>query len=95
MLSHTGLLKQLQRKLVEHSLQADLTEHLGYEAHEEASGTNRRNGRGRKTVQSESGQFEIEVPRDRDGSFEPQIARSGSVALRAAMRKCCRCTVEG
>jgi putative transposase len=75
LLGETGLLKQLQKKLVEHALQAELNEHLGYEAHEEASGTNRRNGRGRKTVQSESGQFEIEVPRDRDGSFEPQIVK--------------------
>jgi putative transposase len=72
-LGEPGLLKQLQKKLVEHALQAELNEHLGYEIHDEAIGTNRRNRLGRKTVQSESGQFEIDVPRDRDGSLESQI----------------------
>jgi putative transposase len=74
-LGETGLLKQLQKKLVEHALQAELNEHLGYEMHEQALGTNRRNRLGRKTVQSDAGQFEIEVPRDRDGSFDPQIVK--------------------
>jgi transposase-like protein len=74
-LGQHGLLKQLQKKLVERALEAELTEHLGYEAHEKASGSNRRNGKGRKVVQSESGQFDIEVPRDRDGSFEPQLVK--------------------
>ncbi|MFT4585124.1 MAG: putative transposase [Gammaproteobacteria bacterium] len=74
-LGESSLLKQLQKKLIEHALHAELSEHLGCEAYEEASGTNRRNGRGRKTVQSESGQCEIEVPRERDGNFEPQIVK--------------------
>jgi putative transposase len=80
-LGESGLLKQLQNKLVEHALQAELNEHLGYEIHDEAIGTNRRNGSGRKTVQSEAGQFEIEVPRDRDGSFEPQIVKKRQCRL--------------
>ena len=74
-LGEGGLLKQLQKKLVEKALEAELTEHLGYEAHGDASGSNRRNGKGRKTLQSETGQYEIEVPRDRDGSFEPQLVK--------------------
>ncbi len=74
-LGENGLLKQLQKKLVERALEVELTEHLGYEAHDKAAGENRRNGKGRKTVQSEAGQFEIEVPRDREGSFEPQIVK--------------------
>ncbi|MFT4583135.1 MAG: putative transposase [Gammaproteobacteria bacterium] len=74
-LGETGLLKQLQKKLVEHAFKAELNEHLGYEMHEQAQGTNHHNGLGRKTVQSDAGQFEIEVPRDRDGSFEPRIVK--------------------
>lgn len=74
-LGENGLLKVLQKKLVERALEAELTHHLGYEAHEQASGANRRNGKGHKTIQSESGQFDIEVPRDRDASFEPQLVK--------------------
>lgn len=74
-LGENGLLKQLQKKLVERALEAELTEHLGYEAHDRATAANRRNGKGCKTVQSDAGQFEIEVPRDREGSFEPQIVK--------------------
>lgn len=74
-LGENGLLKQLQKKLVERALEVELTEHLGYEAHDRAAGANRRNGKGRKTVQSDAGQFDIEVPRDREGSFEPQIVK--------------------
>lgn len=72
-LGENGLLRMLQKKLVERALAAELTHHLGYEAHDRASGVNRRNGKGSKTVQSDSGQFDIEVPRDRDASFEPRL----------------------
>ena len=74
-LGENGLLKVLQKKLVERALEAELSHHLGYEANDKASGSNRRNGRGHKTVQSDTGQFAIEVPRDREGSFEPQIVK--------------------
>lgn len=74
-LGEHGLLKQLQKKLVERALEAELTDHLGYEPHGRATHDNRRNGRHSKTIQGDSAQFEIEVPRDRDGSFEPQIVK--------------------
>jgi len=74
-LGETGLLKHLQKKLMERALESELTTHLGYEANDKASGNNRRNGKGRKTVQGDSGQFDIGVPRDRDGSFEPQLVK--------------------
>lgn len=74
-LGENGLLKQLQKKLVERALEAELTEHLGYEIHDNATGANRRNGKGRKTIQADAGQFDIDVPRDRDGSFAPQIVK--------------------
>lgn len=75
LLGEGGLLKELTKRLAERALEAEMTAHLGYEAHSrEGHGSgNSRNGKTRKTVQSEAGQFEIEVPRDRDGSFAPQL----------------------
>lgn len=76
-LGEHGLLKQLQKRLVERALQGEMTAHLGYEPHApEGHGSgNSRNGKGTKTVQTETGQFEIEVPRDREGSFEPRLVK--------------------
>ena len=76
-LGEHGLLKQLQKRLVERALQGEMTAHLGYEPHApEGHGSgNSRNGKGTKTVQTDAGQFEIEVPRDREGSFEPQLVK--------------------
>jgi putative transposase len=76
-LGEHGLLKQLQKRLFERALQGEMTAHLGYEPHApEGHGSgNSRNGKGKKTVQTEAGQFEIEVPRDREGSFEPQLVK--------------------
>ena len=70
-----GLLKQLTKALLERAMNAELTHHLGYEKHEaEGRGSgNTRNGKSRKKVQGDFGSVEIAVPRDRNGSFEPQI----------------------
>ena len=79
MLGPNGLLKQLTGALVERMLEAEMTEHLGYEKHE-ASGRgsgNARNGRGKKTLKTERGKVEIAVPRDREASFDPKIVRKG------------------
>jgi putative transposase len=76
-----GLLKQLTKTVLETSLNEEMTEHLGYEKHDAAgsagAGTgNIRNGTRAKTVLTEhSGPVEIEVPRDRQGTFEPQIVK--------------------
>jgi hypothetical protein len=73
-----GLLKQLTKTVLETALNQELTEHLGHEKHgRPAAGSgNVRNGTRPKTVLTEStGQVGIEVPRDRDGSFEPQIVK--------------------
>jgi putative transposase len=73
-----GLLKQLTRTVIAAALQEEMTDHLGYEKHDPVgAGTgNIRNGRRGKTVLTEaSGPVEIEVPRDRDGTFEPQIVK--------------------
>ena len=73
-----GLLKQLTKTVLETALGEEMTEHLGYEKHDPAgAGTgNIRNGTRSKTVLTENtGQVEIVVPRDRAGTFEPQIVR--------------------
>ncbi len=78
-LGDNGLLKQLTKAVLERAMQAELTEHLGYEKHD-ASGDNSgnsRNGKSKKTLKGEFGKLPIEVPRDRDSSFEPQIVPKG------------------
>nr|BFE43180.1 hypothetical protein GCM10017547_10730 [Pseudarthrobacter oxydans] len=68
-----GLLNQLTRNVLETALEAELTEHLGHEHGQTPIAANMRNGTRSKTVLTEIGPVEIEVPRDRDGSFEPVI----------------------
>jgi transposase-like protein len=72
-----GMLTGLTKTVLETALEAELTEHLGYEAHDPAGhhSGNSRNGTRTKTVQTEIGPVEIEVPRDRDASFEPTIVK--------------------
>jgi transposase-like protein len=72
-----GLLQQLTRRVVEAALDGEMTEHLGYDKGDPAgkNGLNSRNGGRGKTVLTEVGPVEIDVPRDRDGSFEPRIVR--------------------
>src|SRR5213592_549301 len=74
-----GGLAQLTKRLVERAMSAELTEHLGYEPHQEPPGGtgNTRNGSTAKTLATEHGPVRIETPRDRKGSFEPQIIRKG------------------
>lgn len=74
-LGKKGLLHQLQKKLVERALEAELEHHLGYAPHERTSTANARNGRTKKTVKTGTSELEIEVPRDREGSFEPQLVK--------------------
>ena len=70
-----GLLKQLTKKLVERALEAEMAEHLGHGKHEPVANPagNTRNGRSKKTLKGEFGELPIEIPRDRHGSFEPQL----------------------
>jgi putative transposase len=75
LIGENGLLKQLTKLLVEKALDTELTHHLGHDRHEavaNASG-NTRNGKSKKTLKGEFGELPIEVPRDRHGSFEPQL----------------------
>lgn len=75
LIGENGLLKQLTKALVERALQAEMTEHLGHDRHEPVLNPagNTRNGKSRKTLKGDFGELPIEVPRDRHGSFEPQL----------------------
>jgi putative transposase len=79
LLGDKGLMKKLKVRLMERMLGAELTEHLGYEPQTEPANdqTNRRNGTMRKTLKGNDGLVLIDVPRDRDGSFEPELIRKG------------------
>jgi len=72
-----GLLSQLTKRLVERALEVELTDHLGYLPHQEPPGGagNTRNGSTPKSLITEQGEVRIETPRDRAGTFEPQIVR--------------------
>ena len=70
-----GLLTGLTKRVLETALEVELTDHLGYEPHDPAGrGTgNSRNGKTTKKVHTDLGQVEVSVPRDRNGTFEPQV----------------------
>jgi putative transposase len=74
-----GLLADLTRRLVERAMSAELTEHLGYEPHQEPPGGagNARNGTTPKTLVTEHGPVRIDARRDRNASFDPKIVRKG------------------
>lgn len=78
-LGDNGLLKQLTKAVLERAMRAELTEHLGYEPHDSAGDNsgNSRNGKSRKMLKGDFGELPIEVPRDRDSSFEPKIVPKG------------------
>ena len=79
LLGQNGLLKQLQKRLLEKAMGAELTVHLGYGKHDPAgrNSGNSRNGTSPKTLKGEFGNLELATPRDRNGSFEPQIVAKG------------------
>jgi len=72
-----GLLKQLTKSLVERALEGELTDHLGYEKHSPVgkSTSNSRNGTSQKTLRGDRGEIPIDIPRDREGSFDPKIIK--------------------
>lgn len=83
LLGKDGIFDQLKKAVMERALGAELTDHLGYEEGDpsgKGSG-NSRNGYGRKRVTTDSSQVEIEVPRDREGSFEPRLVRKRQTRL--------------
>jgi len=79
LLGRDGLLKQLQKRLLEKAMGAELTVHMGYDKHDPSGNNsgNSRNGTTPKTLKGEFGNLALETPRDRNGSFEPQIVAKG------------------
>lgn len=74
-----GLFKRMLKEMTEQMLEAELTGHLGYEKHspEGNNSGNSRNGRTGKTVRSGFGELSLDTPRDRQGTFEPQLVKKG------------------
>jgi len=74
-----GVVKQFVKRLAEKALQGELTHHLGYEKHDIAgyNSGNSRNGKSIKTIKGEFGETELQVPRDRNGTFEPRFIAKG------------------
>ena len=77
LLGPEGLLKQLTGALVGRALDAEMDDHLGYEKHDPVgNGTgNSRNGKSPKTLRTDKGDVPVQIPRDRNGSFEPQLVK--------------------
>ena len=82
-LGDDGLLKQLTKRVAERALAAEMDEHLGYSKHEVSgkNSGNSRNGKSAKTVRSVHGDIELDVPRDRNGSFDPKLVKNGEKQL--------------
>jgi len=79
LIGESGLLKQLTKALLERALEAELTDHLGHEKHAPVGNKsgNARNGKSAKIIKGDFGKLPIEVPRDRDATFEPIIIPKG------------------
>lgn len=75
--------RTLKKITVEAALNAELDDHLGYDRHQSSDNMNSRNGHSSKTLITEDGQFEIDIPRDREGSFEPRLVRKHQTRLTA------------
>jgi len=75
LIGENGLLKQLTKMLVERALEAEMTDHLGHDKSGEVTNdtANTRNGHSAKTLKGDFGALPLDIPRDRQGSFEPQI----------------------
>jgi putative transposase len=83
LLGEAGLMKELKLRLMERMLGAELTAHLGYEsgATPPPGQVNRRNGTATKRLKGQDGEMPISVPRDRDGSFEPELVKKGQTRI--------------
>lgn len=73
----TGPLQEMFKAIVQEALKAEITNHLGYQRHERSSSDNARNGTFKKALKTNVGSIDIEIPRDRNGDFEPQLVKKG------------------
>ena len=67
--------RMLKKITVETALNAELDDHLGYDRHHSSENSNSRNGYSSKRLITDDGQFDVDIPRDREGSFEPQLVK--------------------
>jgi len=74
-------IQNLVKSAFQSLLNVEMDEHLGYERHVRSEGTNARNGKKSKTIRGDFGEVEIETPRDRDGSFDPQIIKKRQTSV--------------
>jgi len=74
-------------------MHAELTEHVGYEKHDPVGNNsgNSRNGASKKKLKGDFGEIDLETPRDRNGSFEPQIIAKNQTASRGSTTRSFRC----
>ena len=80
-LGKDGTVTPLLKRLIEASLEGEIAAHVTHTKDQ----ANRRNGKNSKTVKSESGSFELETPRDRNGTFEPEIVKKRQTILNATL----------
>ena len=89
-----NMLKDLFADTMEDMLKAELDEELGYAKNSQQPKTtgNRRNGSYPKTVKSNIGEIEVNIPRDRDGEYEPERSPKAQRTSAVSRKRCCRCT---
>ena len=74
-LGKDGLIKQLSKRILERALQAEMDDHLGYSRYNRSEIQNARNGEFQKNLITDNGVIELNIPRDRNGNFEPAIVQ--------------------
>ena len=73
--------KNILREVIQTGSQEELTTHLGYDKHQESQNTNYRNGYNEKIIKSKYGNIDVEIPRDRESTFEPQLVKKREIIL--------------
>ena len=84
--------RSLRKQVIESALEAELDAHLGYAKH---AVEGRNSGKSRKTLKEEKGPLDIAVPRDRQGTFEPQLVKRGQTRSGVIMSKLSPCMPRG
>lgn len=87
MFAKEGLLNQLSKNIIERALAAEMDDHLGYERYGRSDSVNARNGSFGKQLITEAGVVDIEVPRDREGEFVPQLIRKNQKRIEGLDQK--------
>ena len=77
----TNEFKNILKEVIQIASQEELSTHLGYDKHQESDNQNYRNGYNEKTIKSKYGNIDVSIPRDRDGSFEPQLVKKREILL--------------